>query len=293
MKKITKAIIPAAGLGTRFLPQTKAMPKEMLPIVDKPIIQYVVEEAVSAGITDIIIVTGMHKRSLEDHFDHNPELEDRLRETGKQDMAEKIHQIGDMANFVYVRQKGIYGNGTPILNASRLIGDEPFLVLWADDFVVGEVSRAKQLVDAYERLQKPVISLVEVPEQDVSKYGIVEVESAIDSKILKLKNIVEKPTVEQAPSNLASVGGYILTPDILTYLDHQKPDSSGEIYLSSALQEYAQNNELYGLKIDGNWHDTGNKEKYLEAIMDVALADPKLAGVIYSYIEKYRGKPNG
>ncbi len=293
MKKITKAIIPAAGLGTRFLPQTKAMPKEMLPIVDKPIIQYVVEEAVSAGITDIIIVTGMHKRSLEDHFDHNSELEDRLRETGKQDMAEKIHQIGDMANFVYVRQKGIYGNGTPILNASRLIGDEPFLVLWADDFVVGEVSRAKQLVDAYERLQKPVISLVEVSEQDVSKYGIVEVESAIDSKILKLKNIVEKPTVEQAPSNLASVGGYILTPDILTYLDRQKPDSSGEIYLSSALQEYAQNNELYGLKIDGNWHDTGNKEKYLEAIMDVALADPKLAGVIYSYIEKYRGKSNG
>ena len=158
---------------------------------------------------------------------------------------------------------------------------------------MGEVSRAKQLVDAYERLQKPVISLVEVPEQDVSKYGIVEVESAIDSKILKLKNIVEKPTVEQAPSNLASVGGYILTPDILTYLDRQKPDSSGEIYLSSALQEYAQNNELYGLKIDGNWHDTGNKEKYLEAIMDVALADPKLAGVIYSYIEKYRGKSNG
>ncbi len=180
MKKITKAIIPAAGFGTRFLPQTKAMPKEMLPIIDKPIIQYVVEEAVSAGITDIIIVTGMHKRSLEDHFDNNMELEARLRETGKVELAEQIHQIGEMANFIYVRQKGTYGNGTPILNASHLIGDEPFLVLWADDFVVGDVPRAKQLVEAYEKLQKPVITLIEAPKEDISKYGVVDIAEQID-----------------------------------------------------------------------------------------------------------------
>lgn len=287
MKKITKAIIPAAGFGTRFLPQTKAMPKEMLPIIDKPIIQYVVEEAVAAGITDIIIVTGMHKRSLEDHFDNNMELEARLRENGKDELAEQIHQIGEMANFIYVRQKGTYGNGTPILNASHLIGDEPFLVLWADDFVVGEVPRAKQLVQAYKKLQKPVITLIDVPKEDISKYGVVDIAEQIDEKTYKLKNIVEKPTVEEAPSNLASVGGYVLTPDILTNLAAQKPDPSGEIYLSAALQDYMQTQDVYGLKIDGNWHDTGNKEKYLEAILDVALSDPKLAPTLRDYIAKH------
>lgn len=287
MKRITKAIIPAAGFGTRFLPQTKAMPKEMLPIIDKPIIQYVVEEAVAAGITDIIIVTGMHKRSLEDHFDNNVELEARLRETGKDELAEQIHKIGEMANFIYVRQKGAYGNGTPILNASHLIGDEPFLVLWADDFVVGKAPRAKQLVMAYEKLQKPVITLVEVPKKDISKYGIVDIAKQIDEKTYRLKNIVEKPTAHEAPSTFASVGGYILTPDILTNLAAQKPDSSGEIYLSAALQDYMQDQEVYGLKIDGNWHDTGDKEKYLEAILDVALSDPKLALVLRDYIANH------
>lgn len=286
MNKITKAIIPAAGYGTRFLPQTKAMPKEMLPIVDKPIIQYVVEEAVSAGITDIIMVTGMHKRSLEDHFDNNMELENRLRETGKDELADQIHEIGEMANFIYVRQKGTYGNGTPILNASHLIGDEPFLVLWADDFVVGRVPRAKQLITAFEKLQRPIISLIEVLGEDISKYGVVDIAEKIDKKLYKLKNIVEKPTVDTAPSNLASVGGYILTPDIVKFLEAQKPDDSGEIYLSSALQEYMQQNDMYGLKIEGNWHDTGNKEKYLEAVLDVAMLDPKLATTIRNYIAK-------
>lgn len=286
MKKVTKAIIPAAGFGTRFLPQTKAMPKEMLPIVDKPIIQYVVEEAVAAGITDIIIVTGMHKRSLEDHFDNNMELEARLRENSKDELAEQIHQIGEMANFIYVRQKGTYGNGTPVLNASHLIGDEPFLVLWADDFVVGKVPRAKQLIDAFEELQKPVITLIDVPKEDTSKYGVVDIAEQINENTYKLKNIVEKPTVEAAPSTFASVGGYVLTPDILTNLAAQKPDASGEIYLSAALQDYMQSNDVYGLKIEGNWHDTGNKEKYLEAVLDVAMTDPKLADAIKAYITK-------
>ncbi len=287
MKKITKAIIPAAGLGTRFLPQTKAMPKEMLPIIDKPIIQYVVEEAVSAGITDIIIVTGMHKRSLEDHFDYNAELEARLIETGKDDLAKEIHRIGDMANFIYVRQKGYYGNGTPILNAAHLIGeDEPFLVLWADDFVVGKKPRAQQLVEAYERLQAPVISLIEVPDEDTSKYGMVDVDMRLDDSTFKLKGITEKPAKGESPSNYAAVGGYILTPKVTKLLAGLEPDSKGEVYLTTAIREYAAKNDLYGIKIEGNWHDTGNKEKYLEAILDVALEDPDLSSVIHNFISK-------
>jgi len=287
MKKITKAIIPAAGLGTRFLPQTKAMPKEMLPIIDKPIIQYVVEEAVAAGITDIIIVTGMHKRSLEDHFDYNAELESRLIETGKEDLAKEIHRIGDMANFIYVRQKGHYGNGTPILNASHLIGeDEPFLVLWADDFVVSKKPRAQQLVEAYERLQAPVISLIEVPDKDTTKYGMVDVDKRLDDKTFKLKDIIEKPAAGESPSNYAAVGGYILTPQVVKFLSGLSPDDKGEVYLTTALRNYAKSNDLYGLKIEGNWHDTGNKEKYLEAILDVALEDPDLSKVIHSFLGK-------
>lgn len=290
MKKITKAIIPAAGFGTRFLPQTKAMPKEMLPIIDKPIIQYVVEEAVAAGITDVIIVTGMHKRPLEDHFDHNSELEEHLRAAGKDEKAEEIHKIGDLANFIYVRQKGAYGNGTPIMNASHLIGDEPFLVLWADDFVVGKVPRSKQLVEAYEKLQQPVIALIEVEKSDIGKYGVVAVEQELDANTFKLNGIIEKPQPDQAPSNLASVGGYVLTPEILRGLASEKPDATGEVYLSSALDKHMRSGEMYGLKIDGRWHDTGNKEKYLEAILDVALSDPSLAPTVRNYIQNHLGK---
>lgn len=292
MKRVTKAIIPAAGLGTRFLPQTKAMPKEMLPIIDKPIIQYVVEEAVAAGITDIIIVTGMHKRPLEDHFDNNPELEERLTENGKEELAKEIRRIGNLANFVYVRQKGFYGNGTPILNASHLIGDdEPFLVLWADDFVVGDKPRAKQLVEAYEKLQAPVISLIEVADEDTSKYGMVEIAKDLNDKTFKLKNIIEKPESGMSPSNYAAVGGYILNKEVIRLLEGLQPDDKGEVYLTTALQQYAAKAELYGLKIEGSWHDTGNKEKYLEAILDVALKDEQLSKVIHDFLNK--AKPEG
>lgn len=285
MKKITKAIIPAAGFGTRFLPQTKAMPKEMLPIIDKPIIQYVVEEAVSAGITDIIIVTGMHKRSIEDHFDHNQELETRLIESGKNEIAQELKNIADMANFIYVRQKGPYGNGTPILNAAHLVENEPFLVLWADDFFVSKVPRSVQLMDEYNKSGKSVISLVEVSEEDIGKYGSIKVNAQLKNDLYEINGLVEKPHRGEHPSLLASVGGYILTPEILPILARQSPDHTGEVSLAQAISELAQNEPILGKVIEGNWHDTGNKEKYLQAIVDVALEDPELSEGFRNYLK--------
>lgn len=284
MKKITKAIIPAAGFGTRFLPQTKAMPKEMLPIIDKPIIQYVVEEAVAAGITDIIIVTGIHKRSIEDHFDHNQELESRLIKSGKSEIAQELSKIAEMANFIYVRQKGSYGNATPIINASHLVANEPFLVLWADDFFVSKVPRAVQLIEEYEKHGRPVIALVESSKEDIGKYGSVKVRNQLADDLYEIDGLVEKPKPGQEPSLLASIGGYILTPEILPLLAQQKPDHTGEVSLAQALDVMARKNHILGKVIDGNWHDTGNKEKYLEAIVDVALADPELHEGFRNYL---------
>ena len=284
MKKITKAIIPAAGFGTRFLPQTKAMPKEMLPIIDKPIIQYVVEEAVSAGITDIIIVTGIHKRSIEDHFDHNQELESRLIQSGKNEIAEQLGEIAEMANFIYVRQKGSYGNATPIINASHLVADEAFLVLWADDFFVSKVPRSVQLMEEYEKYGRPVISLVETSKKDIGKYGSVKIKKQLSDDLYEIDGLVEKPKPGQEPSLLASVGGYILTPEILPLLANQTPDHTGEVSLAQALNVMAEKDHILGKVIEGRWHDTGNKEKYLEAIVDVALEDPELSKSFREYL---------
>lgn len=290
MSKITKAIIPAAGLGTRFLPQTKAMPKEMLPIIDKPVIQYVVEEAVSAGITDIIIVTGAHKRPIEDHFDHQYELERQLAEKGKTDLATQLAGIADMANFIYIRQKGHAGNGTPILNAAHLVDDEPFLVLFGDDMVRAEKSRAQQLIETYDQYKKSVLSLVEVPGPEISNYGVVDPGDQVDDKTYEVKGLVEKPTFEDAPSKLAAISGYVLTPDIFPVLSKQEPDDSGEVYLPVAINQLAQAGKVYGRLIEGRWHDIGNKERYLEAIVETALADNKLGAAFKSYLEKILGK---
>ncbi|MEI7818848.1 MAG: UTP--glucose-1-phosphate uridylyltransferase [bacterium] len=284
--KITKAIIPAAGLGTRFLPQTKAMPKEMLPIIDKPVIQYVVEEAVAAGITDIIIVTGQNKRAVEDHFDHQYALEASLRDQGKIEIAEELERIADMANFIYVRQKGHYGNGTPILNAAHLIGDEPFLVLWADDFVRSTVPRAVQLVEAFEKLQAPVISLIPIDPGDTNKYGVPKIKSNYSDDIFEIEKLIEKPGPAHAPSSYGSVGGYILTPDIIALLETQKPDKTGEIYLSSAIDQLATMRPVYGKVIEGQWHDTGSKSSYLQAIVDVALEDKSVGPELRAYLEQ-------
>jgi UTP--glucose-1-phosphate uridylyltransferase len=273
MKQPTKAIICAAGLGTRFLPQTKAMPKEMLPIIDRPVIQLIVEEAVAAGVTEVIIVTGSTKRAIEDHFDRSDELEAELREKGKNDKANQIKAIAELANFVYVRQKGLpKGNARPLLNAQHLIDDdEPFFVFFADDFFRSTVPRAVQLKQAYERTGKSVISLIEIDKKDADKYGMVAIGNDLGGRTFRLNQLVEKPGEATTPSNFASVGGYLLTPKILPIIARENVDKNGEITLADGINELAQTDEVYGQFIEGIWHDTGDQLKYLKAVVDVAL----------------------
>jgi len=275
-QKIRKAVIPAAGFGTRFLPATKAMPKEMLPIVDKPIIQYVVEEAVASGIEDIVIVTGWNKRSIEDHFDYPFELEKRLEEAGKHKQAADVRKIADLANFIYVRQKGPYGNGTPVLNAKRVIGNEPFAILWADELIDARPFRLKQLMDAWDKYGKPNISAVRVPEKSVNKYGIAEV-SPVEDNIYKISRIVEKPEVGKAPSNLATHGGYIMPPRLFELLEQTKPGRGGEIWLVDAILALMKEQEIYAVEIqNGKYYDTGSKLEYLKAVVEFGLMHEEL-----------------
>lgn len=286
MKSPTKAIICAAGLGTRFLPQTKAMPKEMLPIIDRPVIQLIVEEVVAAGVTDIIIVTGSTKRAIEDHFDRSDELEAELREKGKDDKAAEIKKIAELANFVYVRQKGTpKGNARPVLNARHLIkNDEPFYVFFADDFFRSDIPRAVQLRDAYEKTGKSVISLIEVDKSDADKYGMVAISNDKGNGLFRVAELVEKPGADNTPSSFASVGGYLLTADILPIIAKEKVGKGGEITLADSINELAQNDEVYGQFIDGIWHDTGDQLKYLEAIVDNALVHPGLGDAFREYL---------
>ncbi len=286
MKKPTKAIICAAGLGTRFLPQTKAMPKEMLPIIDRPVIQLIVEEAISAGVTEVIMVTGSTKRAIEDHFDRSNELEAELREKGKDDKADQIKAIAQMANFVYVRQKGFpKGNARPILNAQHLIDDdEPFFVFFADDFFRSEVPRARQLLEAHQATGKSVISLIEVDKKDADKYGMAAIKSEAAGGAYQITKLIEKPGATQAPSNLASVGGYLLTPDILPIIAQEKVDKSGEITLADSINELAQDDVVYGRIIDGIWHDTGDQLKYIKAVVDVALESQEYGEAFHDYL---------
>jgi UTP--glucose-1-phosphate uridylyltransferase len=288
MRQPTKAIICAAGLGTRFLPQTKAMPKEMLPIIDRPVIQLIVEEAVAAGVTDIIVVTGSTKRAIEDHFDRSDELENDLRQRGKIEQADSIRDIAELANFVYVRQKGIpKGNARPVLNAQHLIDDdEPFFVFFADDFFRSEVPRAAQLKEAYAKTGKSVISLIEVAKKDADKYGMAAITDQADERLFKVSQLVEKPGEEKTPSNFASVGGYLLTPDILPIIAQEKIDVNGEITLADSINELAQKDAVYGCFIDGVWHDTGDQLKYLKAVVDTALMNKKLGADFRKYLEE-------
>jgi UTP--glucose-1-phosphate uridylyltransferase len=286
MKKPTKAIICAAGLGTRFLPQTKAMPKEMLPIIDRPVIQLIVEEAVAAGVTDIIMVTGSTKRAIEDHFDRSDELENDLRSRGKDELAEEIKRIGELANFVYVRQKGTpKGNARPVLNARHLIDDdEPFFVFFADDFFRSTIPRATQLLQAHELTGQSVISLIEVAKKDADKYGMVAVGEEIDDRTFKIQQLIEKPGEANAPSQFASVGGYLLTPDILPIIAEERVDKAGEITLSQSINELAQQGKVAGRFIDGIWHDTGDQLKYLMAVVDTALESDKLGADFEAFL---------
>lgn len=282
---IRKLVIPVAGLGTRFLPATKAQPKEMLPVVDKPIIQYVVEEAVASGITDIIMVTGPGKRALEDHFSPNYELISMLRKQGKEEIAEEVKKIADMANFIFIRQRGPYGNGTPVLCAKSLIGDEPFAVMWGDEFIYAKPPRLKQCLDVFNKYGDPVISGIRVDKAEVSQYGIVEIKH-LDKNIYQIFSLVEKPDPKEAPSNLAAHGCYVLTPDIFAELEKVKPGRGGEIWLTDAIKSLMKKRPFYTCEIkNGIYYDTGSKLGYLKANVDFALRDKKLAPAFRKYLK--------
>jgi UTP--glucose-1-phosphate uridylyltransferase len=291
MKKVTKAVIPAAGFGTRFLPQTKAMPKEMLPIVDKPIIQYIVEELVEAGIKDIIIVTGYHKRLIEDHFDFpNKDLIENLEAAGdkKKPLLEEIKHISELANFIYVRQKGPYGNGTPLLNVRHIVGDEPFIYAWSDDFIVSKPSRFRQLMEAYEKYGCSCLgSIRATKDEDYDRYGFVGGKE-IEPGVIDAKTIVEKPGKENAPSDLANVSGFLFTPDIFEFVDRaqQSLKDGEELYYNRALDLMLKaGKRILAVEIKGGkYYDTGNKMEYMKTIVEFALKHPGLNGDFRKYL---------
>ena len=288
MKKVSKVVIPAAGFGTRFLPQTKAMPKEMLPVVDKPVIQYVVEEAVASGIEDVIIVTGSSKRPIEDHFDTpNADLVNNLKQAKKDHILHELENISEMANFIYIRQKGPYGNGTPVLSAEPIIGDEPFAVMWGDEFIYAEPPRLKQMIDAWNKYGGVMISGVRIETKDhLSRYGIADLEP-IDEQVYKIKRIVEKPLPANAPSNLATHGAYILPPEIFPALKNLKPGKNGEIWLVDAINELKkQGIPIYACEIkNGKYYDTGNKLEYLKTVIEFALQHSEINGEFRKFLK--------
>jgi len=288
MKQIRKVVIPAAGFGTRFLPQTKAMPKEMLPIVDKPVIQYVVEEAVESGIRDVIIVTGSAKRAIEDHFDvPNAELLKNLQAGGKTAFVEQITKLSEMANFIYIRQKGPYGNGTPILSAEPAIEDEPFAVLWGDEFIYAKPPRLAQMIEVHEKYGGIVISGVRIEKkEDLKRYGIADV-TQVEGNVYKINEIVEKPEPDSAPSNLATHGGYILPPEIFDALRGQEPGKGGEIWLVDAINKLkSQGVPLYAVEIkDAKYYDTGNKLEYMKTVVELGLKHPDINGEFKKFLK--------
>ena len=287
-KKIRKVVIPAAGFGTRFLPQTKAMPKEMLPIVDKPVIQYVVEEAVASGIEDVIIVTGYVKRAIEDHFDApNAELIKNLEAGGKEELMKETKKISDMANFIYIRQKGMYGNGTPVLSAEPVIDNEMFAVMWGDEFIYSNPPRLAQMIKVHEKYGGAVISAVRIPKkEDLKRYGIADVEK-VEGNVYKIKRIVEKPKPEEAPSNLATHGAYILPPEIFEILKKQKPGTGGEIYLPEAIEALIETGyPVYACEIEnGKYYDTGNKLEYMKTVVEFALQHKEINGSFRQFLK--------
>src|SRR3990167_7041486 len=288
-KKITKALIPAAGFGTRFLPQTKAMPKEMLPIVDKPVIQYVVEEIVASGVENIIIVTGATKRAIEDHFDDPSEdLVQNLKNGNKTKALEQIEHISNMANFIYVRQKGPYGNGTPVLAGESVIEDEPFAVIWGDEFILAEPPRLKQMIDVHEKYGGMVISGVKIEKkEDLKRYGIAELEP-VEGNVFKIKRIVEKPDPDNAPSDIATHGAYILRPEIFAALRKLNSGQGGEIWLTDGINYLKdQGVPLYAVVIEnGKYYDTGNKLEYMKTVVDLARIHPEIGEEFNKYLKE-------
>ncbi len=279
--KIRKAILPAAGLGTRFLPATKASPKEMLPIVDKPMIQYAVEEAISCGIEDFIIITGKHKRAIEDHFDSAHELEEKLKNSGKKRLLEEINKLSHI-NFAYIRQRVALGLGHAILCARPYVKDEAFAVILSDDIIDPAYPLLREMIRVYERVESPVVALEEVPESEVHKYGIID--GVREEGVYKIRNLVEKPKREDAPTNLAIIGRYILTPDIFGILEKQKAGAGGEIQLTDALRELLRKRPIYGYPIGGRRYDAGDKVGFLKATVDFALNNREVSEEFRAYI---------
>jgi UTP--glucose-1-phosphate uridylyltransferase len=286
-KKVRKAVFPAAGLGTRFLPATKAQPKEMLPLVDKPIIQYGVEEAVAAGCDQIIIVTGRGKSAIEDHFDVSYELEKMLEERGKTDLLKIVRQISDLIHIAYVRQKEALGLGHAVLTARELVGDEPFAVLLADDVIDAEVPCLKQLMDVFNKTQCSVLATQVVEGPGISAYGVLEGKPVPGSngKLYEVVSLVEKPRAEEAPSNLAVIGRYILTPTVFETLSDIKAGAGGELQLTDGLRQLLKKEKIYGYVFEGKRHDTGDKLGFLKATVEFALKRPDLGGPLREYLK--------
>lgn len=282
--KVRKAIIPAAGLGTRFLPATKAQPKEMLPIVDKPTIQYIIEEAVASGIEEILIITGKSKRAIEDHFDKSVELEQQLTATGKEELLNLVQDISNIANIHYIRQKEAKGLGHAISCAKTFVGDEPFAVMLGDDIVDNDVPCLKQLIDCYNEYKTSILGVQEVAKKDVSKYGIVN-GLRIEDKVYKVKDLVEKPSVKEAPSNVAILGRYIISHRIFDILENTAPGKGGEIQLTDALKTLAKEEAMYAYTFEGKRYDVGDKLGFLQATVEFALKRDDLKNEFLDYLK--------
>ncbi|WP_085994091.1 UTP--glucose-1-phosphate uridylyltransferase GalU [Oceanobacillus senegalensis] len=286
--KVKKAIIPAAGLGTRFLPATKAQPKEMLPIVDKPTIQYIVEEAVASGIEDIIVVSGRGKRAIEDHFDISYELEETLAKKGKTEQLKEVRAISELANIHYIRQKEPKGLGHAISVASRFIGNEPFAVLLGDDIVQSEEPCLKQLIDVFEQQQTSVVGVQEVPDEQVSSYGVIDPDTTNEfgPKTTGVHALIEKPSIENAPSNLAIMGRYVLTPEIFPILETLEPGKGNEIQLTDAIEKLKEQQQILAYNFDGHRFDIGNKFGFIQATIDFALERDDIGDQLLAYMEE-------
>lgn len=285
-QKIRKAVIPVAGFGTRFLPMTIAMPKEMMPVVEKPIIQIIVEQIVRAGIEEIIFVTGRNKRAIEDHFDYSGELEQLLRENNKLEQLKEVHRISQLAKFIFVRQNKMLGNGHAILMAKEVIDDEPFLMCWGDEFIESKVPVAKQLIDTYHRTHSSVIGVMPVTEDKFSKYGMMKPFDTVRSKTFRIRGIVEKPEQAKSPSKFAMLGGAVFTPEIFRSLERAKPTLHGEIYYVDGVNILTKREKVFAHQLTGRWWDTGNKAEYIKANIHFALQHPDLREQIRNYIKK-------
>jgi UTP--glucose-1-phosphate uridylyltransferase len=286
-KEITKAVFPAAGMGTRFLPATKASPKEMLPLVDKPLIQYVVEEAVASGIEEVVVITGRGKRAIEDHFDVAFELEEDLKAKGKHKLLSEVQRIADMVTFCYIRQKKALGLGHAVLTAKRVIGEEPFAVLLGDDIIDSAVPALKQMMAVYKRYPATILAIQKVPKAQTRNYGIIDGKK-IEDGVYLVKDLVEKPLPDEAPSNLAIIGRYILTPEIFTALEQTKPGKGGEIQLTDGLRLLMEKQPIYAYEFEGKRHDAGDKLGFLKATVEFGLKNEEFGAEFRSYLQKLK-----